>query len=130
MDDRQRLVLVLDHDLGVRESLKFALEQDGVQVRTFGAAASLLQDAFLPQAGCLVLGHRPPAVNCFHIIAKLKARGHVLPVVVMTDHASPAFCRRAAGARVCHVIEKPAFDGSLLDCIHDALRLVRHVFAD
>ena len=122
VDDGPNLVLILDLDLAVRESLKFALEQSGMRVRTFGTAASLLQDAGVPEAGCLVLGHRPPAVNCFHVIAGLKARGFVLPVVVMTDHASKAFCRRAANARVHHVIENPVFDGSLFESIQDALR--------
>ncbi|HEY1858069.1 response regulator [Acidocella sp.] len=122
VDDGQHLVLILDLDLAVRESLKFALEQNGLRVRTFSTTTSLLQDSGLPEAGCLVLGHRPPAVNCFHVIAGLKARGHILPVVIMTDHASQAFRRRAAKARVHHVIENPAFDGSLFDSIQDALR--------
>ena len=126
MDDWQHLVLVLDLDLAVRESLKFALEQSGIKVRTFSTAASLLQDSELPEAGCLVLGHRPPAVNCFHVIAGLKARGLMLPVVVMTEHASKAFCHRAANAHVHQVIENPVFDESLFDSIRDALRPPRH----
>jgi FixJ family two-component response regulator len=121
VDDGPNLILILDLDLAVRDSLKFALEQSGMRVRTFGTTASLLRDASLPEAGCVVLGHRPPAVNCFHVIAGLKARGHVMPVVVMTDHASKAFCRRATNADVHHVIENPAFDGSLFESIQDAL---------
>jgi two-component system, LuxR family, response regulator FixJ len=122
VDHPRNLVLILDLDLAVRESLKFSLEQSGMRVRTFSTAASLLQDSGLPEAGCLVLGHRPPALNCFHVIAALKARGSVLPVVVMTEHASKAFCRRAANASVHQVIENPVFDESLFDSIRDALR--------
>jgi two-component system, LuxR family, response regulator FixJ len=122
VDDWQNLVLILDLDLAVRESLKFALEQSRIRVLTFSTVTSLLRDPSLPEAGCLVLGHRPPVMNCFHVIAGLKARGHLLPVVVMTDYASEAFRRRAANARVHHVIENPAFDGSLFDSIRDALR--------
>ena len=129
MDDWHNLVLILDLDLAVRESLKFALEQSGIRVRTFSTAASLLQDSGLPEAGCLVLGHRPPAVNCFHVLAALKARGHRLPVVVMTEHASKAFCLRAANAHVHQVIENPVFDGSLFDSIRDALRPPGHRIA-
>ena len=44
VDDWQNLVLILDLDLAVRESLKFALEQSGIRVRTFSTAAGLLQD--------------------------------------------------------------------------------------
>jgi two-component system, LuxR family, response regulator FixJ len=126
VDDWRNLVLVLDLDLAVRESLKFALEQSGIQVRTFSTAASLLHDSSLPEAGCLVLGHRPPAVNCFHVIAGLKARGYMLPVVVMTDHASEAFCHRAADAHVHQVIENPVFDESLFNSIRDVLRPGQH----
>ena len=129
MDDWQNLVLILDLDLAVRESLKFALEQSGIRVRTFSTAASLLQDADLPEAGCLVLGHRPPAMNCFHVIAALKARGPMPPVVVMTELASEAFRHRAAIARVHHVIENPVFDESLFDSIRDALRPPGHCVA-
>lgn len=122
VDDGQHLVLILDADLAVRESLKFALEQSEIRVRTFSTVASLLQDSSLTEAGCLVLGHRPPAVNCFHVMSGLRAHGHLLPVVVMTDYASETFRHRAAKAHVHRVIENPALDGSLFDGIRDALR--------
>ena len=123
VDDGQHLVLILDADLAVRESLKFALEQsEMIRVRAFSTVASLLPDSSLAEAGCLVLGHRPPAVNCFHVMSGLKARGHLLPVVVMTDYASETFRHRAAKAHVHRVIENPALDGSLFESIRDALR--------
>lgn len=121
MHNAPRLVLVLDDDPAVRDLLKFVLEQNGILTRLFVSAVSLMQAMPMPEAGCLVLGHRPPAVNCFQVLAGLAAIGHVLPVIVMTDHASPAFCRRAARAHVRQVIEKPALDGSLVSSIQCVL---------
>jgi FixJ family two-component response regulator len=48
MSELAERVLVVDDDLAVRNSLKFALELEGLAVRAYGSGAELLTDPDLP----------------------------------------------------------------------------------
>jgi FixJ family two-component response regulator len=48
-------ILLVDDDLAVRSSLKFALALEGLAVRAHGSGAELLADPDLPPCGCLVV---------------------------------------------------------------------------
>ena len=49
------LVIVVDDDTAVRDSLKFALEFEGMNVRAYGGGAELLADADALSRGGLVV---------------------------------------------------------------------------
>lgn len=116
-----QLVFIVDRDPAVRDSLKFALELDGLNVETCGDTAGLMRHPRLWQAHCLVLDHHPPAADDLATLAWLRAQGRRLPVILITDHATAALRRRAAAAGVRHVVEKPLLDGALVECIKDVL---------
>ncbi len=63
MAEIPQLVLIVDQDRAVRDSLKFALELDGLRVETCGSAIDLMRHPGLWQARCLVLDHHPPAAD-------------------------------------------------------------------
>ena len=52
MTKAQDIVLVVDDDLAVRESLKFALELEGLSVRACGSGEEFLSHPDLPRARC------------------------------------------------------------------------------
>ena len=121
MTQCQNIVLVVDGDLAVRESLKFALQIEGLAVFVFANGADLLAHPVLRMARCLVLDHKLPLMDGFAVLARLAAEKVTVPVILMTAHATEALCRRAATAGVRHVLEKPLLDGALVDTIHDIL---------
>ena len=53
----ESVMLVVDDDLAVRNSLKFILEVEGFQVRVYSSAEELLNEASLPDPSCLVVDY-------------------------------------------------------------------------
>ena len=121
MTQSQNIVLVVDGDLAVRESLKFALQIEGLAVFVFANGADLLAHPVLRMARCLVLDHKMPLMDGFAVLARLAAARVSVPVILMTAHATESLCRRAAAAAVHHVLEKPLLDGALVDTIHEIM---------
>ncbi len=122
MTEGQHLVLVVDDDLAVRESLKFALELEGLEVQACRGGAELLTHPHLWRADCMILSHHMPLMGGFAVLARLAALNCRVPVILTTDHATDALRRRAAMAGVRHVVEKPLLDSALNDSIQDVLR--------
>lgn len=56
-------VLIVDDDAAVRDSLKFALGMEGMEVRLYGSGGEFLADEYLPEHGCLVVDYQMPALN-------------------------------------------------------------------
>lgn len=121
MTEGQHLVLVVDDDLAVRESLKFALGLEGLEVETCSGGADLLAHPSLSRADCLVLDHHMPMMGGFTVLARLRTLNCHVPVILITDHTTETLRRRAVTAGVRHVVEKPLLDSALLDSIRDVL---------
>ena len=121
MTGRQGLVLVIDDDRAVRDSLKFALEIEGLLVHVFASGAELLAYPELRLAGCLVLDEKMPVMDGFAVLAHLATRKLRLPVILITTHATGRVRRYAAVAGVRHILEKPLLDGALLDSVREIL---------
>lgn len=119
--DAEHLVFVVDADWAVRDSLKFALESEGLAAHACRDGPALLEHPELPRAHCIVLVDDMPEMDGFAILAQLQARGRAAPVVLIAGHATDALRRRAAAAGVRHVVEKPLLDNALVESIHDIL---------
>jgi FixJ family two-component response regulator len=121
MSAESHLVLVVDDDLAVRESLKFALELEGLEVHACAGGADLLSHPQLMHADCLVLDYQMPGMDGFEVLKELKARDCRVPVILITGNATAAIRRRAMIAGVKHVVEKPLLDSALIESIADIL---------
>lgn len=121
MRDARRLVLVADDDRAVRESLKFALELEGFEVRVFANGRDLLNDPQFLVAGCVVIDHDMPAMGGFEVLALANASRARLPAILMTVHASEAMRRHAKNVGVQYVVEKPLMNGTLMENIQAVL---------
>ena len=119
--ERQPLILVADDDRAVRESLKFALETEGLDVHVFDGGVDLLADPQLAEARCIVLDYRMSPMDGLAVMTELKARDLKAPVIFIAAHATDYLRRRAARAGIDHVIEKPLLDTALIDSIRDVL---------
>ncbi len=117
---RRKLVLLVDDDRAVRESLQFSLQLEGLTVRIHGGGAALLADPDLSAAGCVVLDERNPRMDGFALLGQLKARAIAVPSIMLSSHATPRLCARAIAAGVRTVLEKPLLDNVL----HDTIRQV------
>jgi two-component system, LuxR family, response regulator FixJ len=115
MSKEQVQVVVVDDDRAVRESLKFALQLDGLTVRTCDSGLRLLRDGDLSAADCLVLDHKMPDMDGFAVMAELAARGITIPVILITAPVTDNFRQQAKRAGAFSVLEKPLLNNILLD---------------
>jgi two-component system, LuxR family, response regulator FixJ len=116
-------VLVVDDDAAVRQSLKFALEQEGFEVRLYDDGAQLLADAALPPVGCLVVDLTMPGMDGIALMDRLRERHVALPAILITTPGSPRLRERAVRAGFRLVLEKPLEDGALLEGITNVTSL-------
>ena len=114
-------VHVVDDDDGVRESLRFLLEAEGMAVRAYASAAALLA-ADAPPGGCVLTDFHMPGMDGLQLQAALAARGSTLPVIVMTGHADVPVAVRAMKAGAVDFLEKPFLDVQLLGAVRQALQ--------
>ncbi|WP_445500722.1 response regulator transcription factor [Microvirga sp. G4-2] len=114
-------VFVVDDGAAVRQSLKFALEQEGLEVRLYEDGARLLADGELPSTGCLVVDLTMPGMDGIHLVSRLREQHFDLPAILITTPGSPWLRERAMRTGFLLVLEKPLEDNALLDGITGAL---------
>ncbi len=114
------VVIVIDDDLAVRNSLKFSLEIEGLTVHGYATGAELLSAGDLGLCNCLVVDQNMPGMNGLDLIALVRARSFAAPAILITSHPSPSLRDRAQKAGV-PIVEKPLLGNALLDKIRDAV---------
>ena len=115
----RNVMLVVDDDSAVGNSLKFVLEVEGFQVRVFSSAEELLNEDSLPDASCLVVDYYMPGMNGLELVAHLRDRNVLIPAILITPAPSDNLRNRAAAAGV-PIVEKPLLGSRLLDSIRMA----------
>lgn len=122
MTDERPLVFVVDDDQAVRDSLKFALELENLDVQVCEGGAQLLAHRGLREAACLVIDFQMPRMDGFELIEALRERGLATPVILITGQVTSRLRRRAQAAGVRHVVEKPLLDSVLLETLQTLLQ--------
>ena len=113
------IVVVVDDDPAVRNSLKFSLEIEGFVVRVYGSGAELLDARDLPICSCLVIDQKMPGMTGLDLIAKLRDRHISAPAILITSQPNAVLSERAAKADI-PIVEKPLLGNALVDTIRDA----------
>jgi two-component system, LuxR family, response regulator FixJ len=114
------VVIVVDDDVAVRNSLKFSLEIEGLTVRAYATGYELLNAGDLTSCNCLVVDQKMPGMSGLDLIAKLRDRHIVAPAILITSRPSLWLRQRAEKAAV-PIVEKPLLGNALLDRIRDVV---------
>lgn len=120
MRAEEKIVLVVDDDRAVRESLKFALELEGLVVGACDGGPALLCHPDLAKAVCLVLDHKMPAMDGLAVMGELAARGITIPTILITAPVTEPLRQRAQKAGAFAVLEKPLLDNVLIQNVRRA----------
>jgi two-component system, LuxR family, response regulator FixJ len=115
------VVVIVDDDPAVRNSLAFSLRTEGFSVRPYASATELLRDVPVGKTGCLVIDYQLPGMNGLDLLAELRRREVAAPAILITTHPSAAVRERAAATGTI-IIEKPLLGDVLFHEIHTALR--------
>jgi two-component system, LuxR family, response regulator FixJ len=115
-------VYVVDDDADVLGSLRFLLEADGFDVRTFRSAASLLNAVRSTDIDCFVIDYKMPDMNGIDLARRLRSRNIATPVILITGYPDENITARAEAAGVRHVLLKPMLEESLISRVRGAIQ--------
>ena len=119
------VIYVVDDDTDVLGSLRFLLETDGFDVRTFRSAAALLDGSLAGEADCFVIDYKMPDINGIDLASRLRNRDIAAPIILITGYPDENISARAAAAGVRHVLQKPLLEESLVSRIRGAIQEIR-----
>jgi FixJ family two-component response regulator len=116
-----QVVVVVDDDPGVRDSLSMLLESVGLNHRLYSNAKDFLDEVSDIPGGCLVLDIRMPGMSGLELQSELRARNILLPIIFITGHGDIGMAVKAMRLGALDFITKPYHEQHLLDRIHEAL---------
>jgi FixJ family two-component response regulator len=115
-------ILVVDDDLGVRNSIKFSLEVEGFAVRVYANAGALLDAPDLPARACLVVDDDLRDMSGLELLARLRDRAVRWPTILVTSHPTVAVRNRASSVGI-EMVEKPLLGDALVHAVRNAIGL-------
>jgi FixJ family two-component response regulator len=114
------LVVIVDDDAAVRDSLKFTLVVEGFAVRLYSNAEQLLAETRLPDFDCLIVDQNMPGMNGLELISTLRGRKVMAPAILITSHPN-ALLRERANTVGVPIVEKPFLNSALLDSVRQSV---------
>ncbi|MEZ5564171.1 MAG: nitrogen regulation protein NR(I) [Gammaproteobacteria bacterium] len=118
MSSRELSVWVVDDDASVRWVLDKALNNEGMDTRTFESADAVFSALRTDQPDVLISDVRMPGTDGMDALRRLAADGHSFPVIIITAHADLDSAVAAYQGGAFEYLPKP-FD------VDDAVALVR-----
>jgi FixJ family two-component response regulator len=121
----KHLVVGVDDDFRLRESLKSLVESAGYAASVYSSAEEFLQSGTLAGASCLVTDVRMPGMDGVELQRRIRLERPELPVIFISAHQDDEARKRALDDGATKFLYKP-FDGAeLLRTIEAALKDAR-----
>jgi FixJ family two-component response regulator len=117
----QPLVVVVDDDPRIRESLESLVESAGMKARVFSLAQDFLHGDLLAEASCLVTDIRMPGMNGLDLQRRVRLERPELPVIFITAHYDDKLEQTAFAQGAAFFVRKPLDADELLRAIKMAL---------
>jgi two-component system response regulator FixJ len=118
---RKAMIYIVDDDYDVRTSLRFLLETEGFDVRTFRSGLALLGSSTRSRADCLVVDYKMAELDGLELAFRLRRLGVSTPIILITGYPDENISAKASSAGVRQVLLKPNLDGNLVDCVRNAI---------
>jgi FixJ family two-component response regulator len=122
-DDGACHIVVIEDDIGVRESLVGLLRSMKFNVTAFPSAADFMSKGKLTSVGCMILDVRLPGQSGIEFFEEVRAGGFQRPVIFMSGHADVPIAVRAMKAGAAEFLTKPVREQDLLDAVNKAVKL-------
>jgi len=116
------VIYVVDDDTDVLGSLRFLLEIDGFDVRTFRSGAALPNGDVAGKVDCYVIDYKMPVMSGIDLASRLRSRDVGAPIILITGYPDENIREKAAAAGIHHVLLKPHLDESLVTRIRGAIQ--------
>ena len=123
------IVLVVDDDISVRESLELLIRSEGWQPKLFASAQEFLSHPRAPVPSCLVLDVNLPDLNGLDLQRRIAHDRTDMPIIFITGYGDVPTTVRAMKAGAVEFLTKPFSDDVLLNAIRNALERSRIALA-
>jgi FixJ family two-component response regulator len=114
-------IFIVDDDPGVRESLEFLFEVEGLDARGFASGSEFMGGGKPGDEDCIILDVQMPGMSGFDVLRQLRRQGSASPVIMTTGLPSPDTTKRAYQHGAFRVLDKPYDSSALLCAVHEAL---------
>jgi len=115
-------ICVVDDDLDVLSSLRFLLETEGFDVRTFQSGAAMLDAEATERFDCFILDFKMPNMSGIAIANSLRYRKVSVPIILITGYPDENIQAKAAVAGIDLVLLKPDAEENLAAQIRAAVQ--------
>jgi FixJ family two-component response regulator len=115
------IVIVIDDDAGVRESIQGLLKSEGLHSQAFESSEEFLRSSRTDGPSCLILDVKLPGVDGLALQQDLEDAGVRIPTIFITGHGDVPTSVKAMKSGAVEFLTKPFQDQDLLDAIHQAL---------
>ena len=122
---RKLLIYVVDDDYDVLTSLRFLLETEGFEVRTFRNGSALLGSSTRHGADCLVVDYKMAGIDGLELAHRLRGLDVSTPIVLITGYPDENISAKASSAGVREVLLKPNLEDSLVESVRNAINTGR-----
>jgi two-component system, LuxR family, response regulator FixJ len=121
LPSRKSMIYVVDDDYDVLTSLRFLLETEGFDVRTFRNGSALLRSSARHDADCLVVDYKMAGIDGLELAHRLRSLDVSTPIVLITGYPDENISAKASSAGVRQVLLKPYLDNNLVECVRNAI---------
>lgn len=118
---RQPLVVVVDDDESIRESLPDLLKELGFAAIAFSSAHEFLVSNNIDRTICLVLDIVMPGMSGLDLQKELKSRGYKIPIIFITGQKDESIYKRVLERGAVGILLKPFSDISLREALTKAI---------
>ena len=112
---------MVDDDHDVLSSLRFLLEAEGFDVRTFRSGSALLWSSGRDGADCLVVDYKMAGIDGLELANRLRGVEVSTPIILITGYPDDNIKAKASSAGVRQVLLKPNLEDSLAECVRRAI---------
>jgi len=123
IDEKNKLVAILDDDDSVRGALQGLLKAVGLPAQAFASAEEFLQSGQQHLTACLIADIRMPGMSGLELQAQLNAEHCRIPIIFITAHGDTKMRMQALRAGAVEFLTKPFNDEALLESVQTALEL-------
>ena len=115
------VVVAVDDDFRVRESIESLVESAGYAPQLFPTAEEFLTSGTLAVAACVITDVRMPGMDGIELQRRIRLERPTLPVIFISAHDNPETRQQALSEGAISFLNKPFNAADLLGQIHAAL---------
>ena len=120
-EESRRLIVIVDDDEFVRESLNGLMRAAGFPALTFASAEEFLNSGKKEQTACLIADIRMPGMSGLDLQSRLNRDKLRIPIIFITAQGDEKMRMQALRAGAVEFLAKPFDDDVLLDSVRAAL---------